>query len=61
MPAAEKVVSTRPLHTWEYDEIPWMKVGSFRDGRRRLYNKTYVCVRIVRHSSVCSARQFPSW
>lgn len=26
MPAAEKVVSTSPLHTWEYDEIPWMKV-----------------------------------
>ncbi|CAM9277975.1 unnamed protein product [Hapterophycus canaliculatus] len=25
MPAAERVVSAMPLHTWEYDEIPWMK------------------------------------
>ena len=26
MPVPEKVVSTYPLHTWEYDEIPWMEV-----------------------------------
>eukprot|EP00752_Nemacystus_decipiens_P007447 g6656.t1 len=25
MPAPDKVVSTSPLHTWEYDEIPWMQ------------------------------------
>lgn len=28
MPAPEKVVSTAPLHTWEYDEIPWMEVNT---------------------------------
>lgn len=26
-PSQDLVASTAPLHTWEYDEIPWMEVG----------------------------------
>lgn len=30
-PTEKQVVSTSPLYTWEYDEIPWMEVrGLFR-------------------------------
>lgn len=27
-PAKERIVSTNPLYTWEYDEVPWMEVSA---------------------------------
>ena len=43
MPAPEKVVSSSPLHTWEYDEIPWMEVKQRANNVFRGQGSAYSC------------------